>query len=237
MSSTPVAPLALAECEIHVWTTRLSAGPPPDPGSLSEEERARARALRSPARRERWLTARGRLRATLARYLDQPAGRVAIITGEHGKPELRSPDPAPLRFNLSHSGDLALYALARTREVGVDVERLRDGTDVVRLARRMLGEDVAGALERTDPGERPARFFAAWARHEARLKCLGTGLEGGHAAVRARPVTVLDLPIEPGYAAALALEGELALSPPEPVADELAAVPACGLQVLRWSAS
>ena len=236
MSPTPVAPLALAEGEIHVWTTRLSAGPRPDPGSLSDEERTRARALRSPAGRERWLTARGRLRATLARYLDLPAGRIAITTGEHGKPELREPDPAPLRFNLSHSGDLALYALARTREIGVDVERLRDGTDVVRLARRMLGEEVAGSLERADPGQRPARFFAAWARHEARLKCLGTGLEGGHAAFQARPVTVLDLPIEPGYAAALALEGELALSRPEPVADELAAVPACGLRVLRWSA-
>lgn len=235
MSPTPLAPLALTEREIHVWTTRLSAGPQPAPGLLDEEERARALALRSPARRERWVTARGRLRAILARYLGEPAGRIAIGGGEHGKPELRAPDPPPLRFNLSHSGDLAVYAVA-AREVGVDVERLREGTDVVRLARRMLGEDVAGALERTDSGQRTARFFAAWARHEARLKCLGTGLEGGRAPVRARPVTVLDLAIAPGYAAALALEGTLTLSSSESVADELAAVPACRLAVRRWSA-
>ncbi len=88
--------------------------------------------------------------------------------GPHGKPRLAG-DWAWLRFNLSHSGQLALVAVARDVEVGVDVERIRPLREMHSIARRWLGlDDIADESE----------FFRAWTWHEAVVKALGVGLSG-----------------------------------------------------------
>jgi phosphopantetheinyl transferase len=173
----PDAPDPPQRGEAHVWRVTL----PPTDG-------------RAAARRA--------LREILGTYLGEEPGAVALTIGERGKPALAA--TTPLSFNLSHSGGLALVAVAAGGlEIGVDVERLRPRRDLVRLAARWLPEADAAAVAAAADGDRERVFYAAWTRHEARTKCTGTGLSGPPPGPA---VTALALAIDPGYAAALAVD-------------------------------
>ncbi len=146
------------------------------------------------------------LRRVLAVYLDEAPEEIELDRGDHGKPRLAE-DPPRLAFNLSHSGDLALVAVARNREVGVDVERVKPERDLVALAERALAPEAAAAVREAAEPERARLFYELWTRHEARLKCLGVGLAAKPAGPTP-PVAVQALPIDPGFAAAVAVSGD-----------------------------
>jgi 4'-phosphopantetheinyl transferase len=146
------------------------------------------------------------LRQVLALYLDEAAEEIDLTKGEHGKPRLAG-EPPRLAFNLSHSGDLALVAVARDREVGVDVERVKAGRDLVALAERALAPEAAATVREATEPARASLFYGLWTRHEARLKCLGVGLARKPNSPAA-PVAVQALPIDPGFAAAVAMSGD-----------------------------
>ncbi|HYM67693.1 MAG TPA: 4'-phosphopantetheinyl transferase superfamily protein, partial [Patescibacteria group bacterium] len=110
-----------------------------------------------------------------------------------------------LRFTLSHSGHLALYAFTTVGEVGVDVEVARRPIDEVALAARAFGPGEAQRLEPLDPAARRQEFRRAWARHEATLKCRGTGFGGGPAAHGPAP-WIAELDVGANAAAAVAAE-------------------------------
>jgi 4'-phosphopantetheinyl transferase len=170
----PNPPAAPHRGEVHVWRVELP----------STDGRAAARRA---------------LREILGAYLGEDPESIALTAGENGKPELAA---SPLSFNLSHSGGLALIAVAAGgTAVGVDVERLRPRHDLPRLAVRWLPEADAATVARAPDGEREAAFYAAWTRHEARTKCTGAGLSGPPPGPE---VKALGLEIDPGYAAALA---------------------------------
>ncbi|HEX7058281.1 MAG TPA: hypothetical protein VF176_00310 [Solirubrobacterales bacterium] len=122
--------------------------------------------------------AKGALREVLSLYLDEDPTEIELQTGEHGKPFLADPSH-PLRFNLSHSGDLALVAVTHGLEIGVDVQ--------------LVGS-------RHEPS-----FYADWARREAVVKCAGTSLL---APLPPGPIAVESIDVGPGYAAALAVAGD-----------------------------
>lgn len=145
------------------------------------------------------------LRRVLALYLDQSAEAIEVTRGEHGKPRLAA-EPPPLAFNLSHSGALALVAVARDREVGVDVERVKPERDLVAVAERALAPAAAAAVREAAEPERARLFYELWTQHEARLKCLGVGL-AERPTWPPPPVAVQALPIDPGFAAAIAMVG------------------------------
>lgn len=145
------------------------------------------------------------LRLVLARYLGEAPEAIELRRGERGKPGLAA-DPERLAFNLSHSSELTLVAVSRGREVGVDVEREKPARDLVALAERALAPEDAAAVRAASEGERSRCFYALWTRHEARLKCLGTGL--GKATWPSPAVTVEEIPTEAGYAAAVAVTGD-----------------------------
>lgn len=164
--------------EVHVWRVELSG----------EGRRAAARRA---------------LREILAGYLGGTAEGVALVAGERGKPRLGDPRP-PVSFNLSHSGGLALVAVAPGGvEVGIDVERLRPRRDLVRLAARWLPEDDAEAVAAAPEGEGEGIFYAAWTRYEARAKCTGAGLSGPSPGPK---IVARQLEVDPGYAAAVATD-------------------------------
>ena len=140
-------------------------------------------------------------RHVLAGYLGTAPGSIRIVAGPHGKPELAGGE---LSFNLSHSGDLALVAVARGRAVGVDVERVEPRRDVSALAGRALDKTDAETVLALPAAERPGAFHRAWARREAVAKCAGTGLATPPPAGARQ---VYDLEVGEGYAAALAVEG------------------------------
>lgn len=143
------------------------------------------------------------LRQVLARYLDQGAEKIELSVGEHGKPRLTDEQ---LHFNLSHSGTLALIAVCGDREVGVDVERIEPGRDLIALAERALLPAAVEAVREAAEAERAATFYRHWACHEARLKCLGTGI-GSLPPPGSPAVTVETLEVDPEYAAAVAVAG------------------------------
>ena len=146
------------------------------------------------------------LRGVLAIYLGEAAEEIELTRGEHGKPRLAAAPPS-LTFNLSHSGDLALVALARDREVGVDVERVKPERDLVAVAERALAPEAAAAVREAAEPVRARLFYELWTQHEARLKCFGVGL-AARPTWPTPPVTVQALPIDPGFAAAVAVSGD-----------------------------
>ena len=162
--------------EVHVWQTSLAARPLPDLSSvLSPEELERADRFGNPARRFSFLVARATLRGVLAHELGTDTAALRFATGPHGKPFLENP-PTDLRFNLSHSGDIVLCAVAWEREVGVDVERVKPGIDHTALARRFFSPLENEQLTSLPRALQPAAFFAAWTRKEALVKAWGVGL-------------------------------------------------------------
>lgn len=119
------------------------------------------------------------LRALLAAYLDCATERVRFDDDVHGKPHLAGAHRDALQFSWSHGGDLALVALARGVDVGVDVERTATRTRALELAQRFFDPDEAVALAAHTDAARNAAFLRLWCVKEAVLKALGRGIAFG----------------------------------------------------------
>lgn len=205
---------AVAGDEVHLWTVRLPLGEEwaaRCARALSSEERDRVGVL-PPDRRARFVAVRGVLRSVLGGYLGCEAAEVRLRYREHGKPELDGEQGASgLRFNLTHAGELALLAVARDREVGVDVEPVREVARLERIAARLMDPaELADWVRLPDQGRRHD-FFRRWTRLEAIAKLRGDGvwrtlIQGGHRDPAGR--SLWELEPEPGYQAAVAAEGE-----------------------------
>ncbi len=195
---------------VDVWCVRLDAPEFPHDApaaTLDPEEQWRAARMRVGGRD--WAAARGALRVILASYLDVPAATLVFSTSEFGKPRLAGMHG--LEFSFARTDGLAVVAVASDREVGVDVERENNRTDIELVAQEFLPPSERAALECTPLGRRRSMFFDAWARHEARLKLRGQGLVGcipERGSVSEADVAVRALALGPGFAAAVAAEGD-----------------------------
>lgn len=177
---------------------------------LSPDECARADRLR--VHPERFIVGRARLRQILAaRRACRPEALVFRVL-EHGKPELVP--CGELRFNLSHTAERAILALAPGREVGCDIEDLRRSVSFDALAQRFFSEPERAALAGMDDLARRRAFFTIWTRKEAYLKARGGGISLGlsHFTVLggAGPDgwSILDVAAPEGFAAAVCVAGE-----------------------------
>ena len=204
----PSAP-TLPPGEVHVWRVDLDVSPARRAAfaaTLSGLERERALRFRFDRHRDRWIAARGALRAILAGYLRQPAASLDVAADANGKPFLREKGAAaPLRFSLAHADGVALVAVAWQREVGVDIERETPDRADLGVARRMFTAEEALALAGMPPTLRCRAFFALWTAREAYAKGIGRGLD----AMRDTPPagwTVRQLELGPEYAGAVAVE-------------------------------
>jgi len=198
-----------------VWRVDLEAVTDELEGVLGPEERARAARLLNERDRRRWTCSRGVLRALLGSYLRRDPGTLRFATGPRGKPELLDdaggPHAAPesrslLSFNLSHSGGVALYAITEAGPVGVDVEVARRPLKEIALAARTFGPAEARRLEGLDPRAREREFLRLWVRHEAELKCRGTGIGGAAAATDGGELWIAELAVGTRGAGAVAVQ-------------------------------
>lgn len=173
-------PPALPEATVHVWFAALDVDAATFArlaGVTSAAEQARARRLRVDPAARRFLAARGILRTLLGGYLGCPPAAVPLPAGGGDeKPRLLEPEGPELRFNVSHSGDAALLAFARRREVGVDIECHAKGRTAERLARRFFTDAERRLLETLDGPDRTQAVLAIWTRKEAMAKAHGTGV-------------------------------------------------------------
>jgi len=220
------APLDVpARGHVDVWRVALDErSGPASTVVLSEDERERAGRFRFERDRAHYAVARAALRTILGSYLDIAPDRLAFEYTAHGKPSLRD---APVSFNLSHSGDIALVAVAGGAAVGVDVEQVRDDIECERLARRFFSDREQAELFALESDVARVRaFFTCWTRKEAFIKGVGEGLSIPLAdfdvpVVAGQPARLLafrtdesaaarwsiaDVPVPEGYAAAVALE-------------------------------
>jgi 4'-phosphopantetheinyl transferase len=126
----------------------------------------------------------------LSEYLHLPPGELHFHLGPHGKPALAT-DSAErsLSFNLSHSGDIAVFAFGWNRNIGVDVEKFRQ-IEHEEVARRYFSAQEIRSLTSLPPENRPAGFFSCWTRKEAYVKAVGGGL--------GIPLESFDVNLEPG---------------------------------------
>lgn len=217
MWSEPPASLSLEAGEAHVWRTRLEQSQERVDEflrTLDEDERARASRFHFEKHRRSFVVGRGVLRLLLGRYLGTLPEDVRFEYGAQGKPVLGGEHRAEsLRFNASHSGEIALYAFVRDREVGVDVELIKGDFASVEIAERFFSTPEIEALRALPVTEKPAGFFRCWTRKEAYIKAIGTGLshplDQFDVTCEIPGWSILDLEVEAGYAAALAVEGLL----------------------------
>jgi 4'-phosphopantetheinyl transferase len=217
---------------IHVWHAGLE--PPATrwqelAAALTRGERERAERLPAGPHRRRFVAGRGLLREILGAYLGLNPGAVPFAYGPAGKPRLAGDGPG-LAFNLSHSANLAVCAVAAPgSEIGVDVERLRPLSDIAGTAACWFSPRERALLAVLDGDERVRAFFRVWTRKEAWLKATGFGLPLGpeRVEVAVAPVeparllgvagiadaprrwSLRDLDLRPGFAAALAVRGPI----------------------------
>ena len=176
----PPVELAGSNEEFHVWRASLD-----QPASriqrlaqlLTLDERERAERFNFALHRRRFIVGRGILRMILSGYLDIAPERLRFCCGPFGKPFLA--DAAgrnSLRFNLSHSHNLALCAVTRLGEIGVDLEFMRPVIDMAQIAERNFSSTERAVLHRLPIEQKQQAFFNCWTRKEAYLKARGEGL-------------------------------------------------------------
>lgn len=165
---------------VHVW--RLPLDLPENQlqeltSLLSEDEHERAARFLFDKHRNRFIACRGQVRQILARYLAAKPEELEFHYGLQGKPTLGAPwNESRLAFNVSHSHELALFAVGVDRELGVDLERVRPPSDFDGLAAQFFAEREITALRSLPEGVRLESFFRCWTRKEAVLKAVGSGL-------------------------------------------------------------
>jgi len=184
---------------VHVWCAALDV---PESqvrslwDTLTADERQRAERYIFEKDRTHFVVARGLLRVLLGRYLRQDPPHLRFTYGPHGKPALATDTGrATLCFNVSHSHGLALYAVTRSREVGVDVERIRPEVAQEKIAERFFSPREVTVLRALPTPLQATAFFACWTRKEAYIKAKGEGL--------ALPLDQFDVSLAPGEPAAL----------------------------------
>lgn len=174
---------ALAKDEIHVWRFDLDGALPGAPEICDEAEMARAGRFVFDRDRHRFLAGRRALRRILARYLDRNAAALTFELEENGKPVLRrdgdigGSGARHLDFNLSHAAGMGMLAVGRDRRIGVDVELLRQPSDLRALAASVFSRAERKAFDALNEHALATPFFIAWTRKEACMKATGIGLK------------------------------------------------------------
>lgn len=212
--------------EVHVWRVELMQ---PEHviqalrSTLEQNELFRADRFHFEKDRRAFVVSRGFLREIVGRYTNTRPEQLRFSYGAYGKPAVEG----RLRFNMSHSRDLALIALTEDHELGVDVEYMRADFASADIARRFFSPVEVEVFDSLAEQEQVSAFFRCWTRKEAFIKATGKGLsqplDGFDVTLGpGEPPALLrvheddasrwslsDVKIDEGYAAALAVEGSV----------------------------
>jgi 4'-phosphopantetheinyl transferase len=192
-------PPALTAENVHVWRIPLEIGHSMLlrlRDTLTDDERQRADRFHFDKDRRHFTAGRGTLRLILAHYLRLRPEAIRFSYTSYGKPFLAG-ESETLRFNLTHSHELALLAVTLGRDIGVDIEHIRDNLerDGELLAERFFSPREVAALRSLPAELRREAFFHCWTRKEAYIKANGQGLS--------LPLDQFDVSLHPGEPAAL----------------------------------
>jgi 4'-phosphopantetheinyl transferase len=170
----------LHPAEVHIWRvslTRTKDETRYHRQFLSPPEIERADRYYFDRDRNRFIIARGVLRQLLGAYLHLAPRVIDFVYGAQGKPDVvASQNPSRMRFNLSHSGELALFAVSLNLELGIDVEQIKPDFAGLEIATRFFSPEECAKLKALPPDARVDAFFNCWTRKEAYIKARGEGL-------------------------------------------------------------
>jgi 4'-phosphopantetheinyl transferase len=196
---SPPASCSLPGDDIHLWRGRLDQPPwrvQQLAQTLSADERARANRFRFEIHRARFIVARATLRVILSHYLDIEPDQVQLCYGPHGKPYLHEDmNQALIRFSVAHSHQLAVYALTRAREIGIDLEYTHPVPHIEQTAAGFMTRGELARLSALPAGQQQEAFYLCWTCKEAYVKARGVGL--------GQPLERLEVSITPGRPACL----------------------------------
>ncbi|MGH9735393.1 MAG: 4'-phosphopantetheinyl transferase family protein [Candidatus Acidiferrales bacterium] len=184
----------LASGEVHIWRASQTVEPPVLSrlhALLDADEKARAERFVFQRDRDRFIVAHGILRQLLAAYIGCAPAEIDFDYGPQGKPSLkpsrfnraettpfnRAEENSRVRFNMSHSQGLAVFAFALDRDLGIDVELIRADFGGQDIAQRYFSRDEVAELMSLPPEIRAQAFFLCWSRKEAYIKARGQGLQ------------------------------------------------------------
>ncbi len=184
---------SLAGDEIVVWLIELDAGlesqteiddtePGPELELLDSDERVRAGRFIRARDRRRFARCRSALREILGGLLCEQPRLLRFRAVARGKPELDFPSidggEPPVRFNVSHSSELAVIAVCRSRELGIDLEQVRAIGEAERIVESFFSADELAEFGQIGSEQKAMAFLRGWTRKEAILKGLGVGIAG-----------------------------------------------------------
>jgi 4'-phosphopantetheinyl transferase len=223
----------MATVQVHIWNACLDQSTTSLQrllDTLSSDEKLRASRFHFERDRQHYIAARGILRSILSKYLSIEPEQFHFHYTEYGKPYLKSESSTfDLRFNLSHSHGMALFAFTEGCEVGVDIEWIRKGITDEQIAERFFSIQEVKALRQLPEQDQDEAFFNCWTRKEAFIKAKGEGLSmplddfvvslmpgepASLLSVKNDPQepfrwTLQELPCAPGFAAAFAIEAKI----------------------------
>lgn len=235
--TAPPRDLELGPGDVHLWIAAIPDCVPrlaEYESVLADDERHRASQFHFERDRHRYTIARGILRKLLARYLHRSP--VRFTCNRYGKPSLED-GASPLRFNVAHSRDLAVFGFTQGREIGVDVEWIRPDFATTDVAQRFFAPDEAAIVAALPEPQRTEAFFNCWTRKESYIKARGMGLS--------LPLHSFSVTLTPGEPAALIRVDGDPTAPQRwtmtafPVSEGYAAAAAfearhCAIQHWRW---
>ncbi len=163
-----------------MWCSSLAVDPKTRDklrSTLSTDELQRADRFHFEEDRHSFIASRGILRSILAHYLQNTPSEIGFTYNIHGKPLIANlHGDSGINFNLSHSDGVAVYAFARGRGVGIDIERLRSDLSFQKIARRFFTTREFEKLSTLADGDFIQEFFNLWTHKEAYIKARGKGL-------------------------------------------------------------
>jgi 4'-phosphopantetheinyl transferase len=166
--------------EAHVWRASLNQSAKAIAileALLSQDEGQRADGYYRALDRDRFIVGRGILRMIISAYLALSPRKLRFTYGEYGKPAVSDDqNDRALNFNLSHSAELALYAVTRGRAVGIDIKHIREDFATIEIAERFFSKDEVAEIKSLPMDQRTLGFFNCWSRKESFIKAKGLGV-------------------------------------------------------------
>ncbi len=160
--------------EVHVWYAPLNNSIEVF-NELSAKEKLKASKFRSSRDQQRYIRSHGILRRILAAYVNCEPCEISFQTTEYGKPFLTN-GGREVHFNMSHSNEIAAYAVSKNHELGIDIEHIDHDLDWFSIAKFAFSQEENDLLESLSNDQQIKAFYSLWTRKEALLKARGTGL-------------------------------------------------------------
>jgi len=170
----------LGENDIHVWVSYLNLHQAKLKHLyplLSNEEKERSERFKFYKHRKNFIASHGFLHAVLSYYIDTPAEDIQFSHGEKGKPFIpEEQNPQNIQFNLSHSNSMAVLAVCKNQQLGIDIEFKEKKADWQGIIKRFYTQNEQDAIFKLTEETQKDAFFQVWTRKEAHMKVTGKGM-------------------------------------------------------------